>query len=130
MEKRSSSSKPRVCANPHCQRKNIRAYSRCQPCYRYFRRHGRDITSAEMSPLRRRSEERCRNCNKRPRYARNRCRRCYQFWLRTGRERPSEGQKGKDGLCRNCGLRPPYRSGRCRSCYAYLRMHRKDRQDI
>lgn len=127
MENRSPSSKPRVCANPHCRRRGIRARGRCQACYVFLRRHGRDATPAEMRSQRRKAEKRCRNCNERPRYARNRCQRCYQYWMRTGRERPSKGQKAGDGLCLICGRRPPYRFGRCRSCYAYLSVHRKDR---
>lgn len=131
MKDRTSSSKQPRCANPHCRRREIRARGRCQACYVFLRRHGRDATPSEMRPQRRRvSKKRCMTCRQRPVYARKRCRRCYQYWMRTGRERLVEGQKGRGGLCLNCGKRPVYQLGRCRSCHAYLRMYGKDRAGI
>jgi len=128
MKDRSPSPKPRVCANPHCQRHLIHARGRCQACYVYLRRHGRDATPPEMG-RRGGGREKCHNCRDGLVYARNRCQRCYQYWRRNGSERPSTGQKSRDGLCVNCGRRPPYRFGRCRSCYAYLNLHHKDRPE-
>ena len=126
MKHRSPAPQARVCGNPHCSRRKIYARGRCQACYVFLHRHGRDATPADMRS-RRQAPERCQNCRERTVYARSRCKRCYQFRLRTGRERPSTGQKSTDGLCRNCGRRPPYRLGRCRGCYGYLSLHRKDR---
>lgn len=125
MEKQSSSPGERICANPHCQRRDIRARGRCQACYVFLRRNGRDAKPQEMN-ARHRVEKPCHNCKERPIRARGRCQRCYEFWIRTGRERPSANQVRADGTCANCRRRQPYRLGRCRSCYAYLKLHGKD----
>ena len=125
MERESSSPAKPICANPHCERRDIRALGRCQACYVYLKRHGRDATPAEMHA--RGSERLCQNCRERPARARGRCQRCYQYWLRTGTERPSAGQRRSDGMCLNCGQQPAYRFGRCRSCYGYLSLYHKDR---
>lgn len=115
---------PARCANPACDRRDIRALGRCAACYAFFRRHGRDATPEEM---RRRLRPRalCRNCGRRPMRARGRCMTCYQYKRRTGRERPVHAQD--DGLCRVCEERPIYREGRCRTCYAYLQSRGHDR---
>lgn len=126
MKNRSPSRGRAVCANPHCRRRAIHARGRCQACFSFLKRHGRDITRGEMR-ARRAVRGQCKNCHGRPLYARGRCKRCYQYQRRTGRERVTAGQKSEDGLCRNCGQRPPYRLGRCRSCYAYLSLHHQDR---
>ncbi len=116
-----------ACANPHCTRHKIHAANRCQACYSFLRRHGRDATPADMV-MRKKEEGNCCNCGAVLVYARARCKRCYQYRLRTGRERLVERTVGK-GLCLNCGERPRYRRGRCRSCFGYLRLHRRDRQE-
>lgn len=126
MEKQPSSPAERICANPHCQRQDIRTRGRCQACYAFLYRHGRDIRPEEMGD-RYRTDEPCQNCKERPIRARDRCHRCYKYWMRTGRERPSANQARANGLCANCGRRPPYRQGRCRSCYAYLQQHQEDK---
>lgn len=127
MKKRTVPSSQPVCANPHCQRWDIRARGRCQACYVFLRRHGRDATPADMRKSRRHGKRRCHNCDEALEFARGRCQRCYQYWLRTGRERPCKGQTGQ---CLNCGKRRIYRLGRCRSCYGYLRVHHKDRPGV
>ena len=127
--KKGSSPQSRGCANAHCQRRDIRARGRCQACYVFVRRHGRDATPDEMRSLRRRQEQSCQNCGERPIRVRGRCQRCYQFFMRTGRERPAAHALLHDGMCVVCGRRPPYRQGRCRSCYGYRSLHRKDRTE-
>jgi hypothetical protein len=114
------------CANPACLRRDRRAGGRCQACYDFFRRHGRDITAAEMR--RRRPEQLCRICHRRPVLARYRCRACYTFWRRTGRERLSAAERAhlRAGLCRTCGQRPPFRDDQCRTCYAQAQKRRRD----
>lgn len=124
MTKGASPLSPPVCANPHCRSQDIRARGRCQACYVFLRRHGRDATPDDMREYRRHAKRRCRNCGEALVFARGRCQRCYQFWLRTGLERSHKGQ------CRNCGKRRTYRRGRCRSCYAYLQVHHKDRTGV
>lgn len=122
MKDRSSTETRKVCANPACERQDIRARGRCQACYVFLRRHGRDVQPEEMRS--RRPERPCGHCGQRPIRARGRCRICYQYWLRTGRERPLHR---RDGLCAICGERRVFRQDRCRTCYAYRRQYGKDR---
>lgn len=125
MEKQPSSPAERICANPHCLRRDIRARGRCQACYAFLCRNDRDITAEEMGD-RYRVEQPCQNCKTQPIRSRGRCSRCYSYWMRTGRDRPAASQASANGLCVNCSRRPPYRKGRCRSCYAYLQQHQED----
>lgn len=117
-----------TCANPACDRRDIRARGRCQACYVFLRRHGRDVRREEMRSFRRR-EVACHNCRRRPARAYGRCHTCYQYWRRTGRERPitTTVRRREDGLCGVCGDRRVYRQDRCRSCYAYRQQHGRDR---
>lgn len=128
MRDKDTESAGRRCANPACRRRDIRARGRCQACYVFLRRHGRDVRREEMRPARR-QEVPCDNCRRRPVRAQGRCRTCYQYWRRTGRERPVTPliEAQEDGLCGVCGQRRVYRQHRCRSCYAYLQKHGKDR---
>jgi hypothetical protein len=123
MHSEANRSGQQVCANPDCERQDIRALGRCQACYVFFRRHGRDARASEMR--RRRREQPCRICGEQPMRSRGRCRACYAYWLRTGRER--YGQQGKS-LCRVCQQRPVYRERRCRSCYGFWRSRGRDRR--
>lgn len=111
-----------ACANPACDRRDIRALGRCQACYVFLRRHGRDAQASEMR--RRRREQPCCICGEKPARSRGRCRTCYAYWLRTGRER----YVGRDKkLCRICQARPVYQEERCRSCYGFWRSRGRDR---
>ncbi|MFW5942074.1 MAG: hypothetical protein ACOC9X_02610 [bacterium] len=113
------------CANPACDRRDIRARGRCPACYAFYRRHGRDATRAEMR-RRDRPQTLCKVCGRAYAQARGRCMTCYHYWWRTGRDRPMDGAGG-EGLCAVCGERPVYRQDRCRSCYAYLQSRGHDR---
>lgn len=129
MEKQPSSLAERICANPHCRRRDIAARGRCPACYAFLYRNGRDAEPEEMGN-RYRVEKPCQNCKERPIRARGRCYRCYRYWWRTGRERPLAHRIGPKSLCANCSRRPPYRKGRCRSCYAYLKLHQQDKPGV
>jgi hypothetical protein len=78
---------------------------------------------------RRRPEQLCRICHRRPVLARHRCRACYTYWRRTGQERRSATERThlRDGLCRTCGQRPIFRDGCCRTCYAQAQRRRHRR---
>lgn len=126
MERQPSSPATRICANPHCQRSDIRSRGRCQACYLFLYRNGRDARPEEMQN-RSHLAKICKNCKERPIRARGRCYRCYKYWWRTGLEHPAGNQAGASGLCANCGRRRAYRQDRCRSCFAYLQVRKEER---
>ena len=75
------------CANPDCERTQLVARGRCQGCYAFLRRHGRDICRREMRLRQRRKPATCRICRYRPARARGRCVACYFWWRRHGEDR-------------------------------------------
>jgi hypothetical protein len=115
------------CANPACNRTYVIARGRCQACYVFYKKHGRDPRREEMVLARRWKRRRlCRNCGRRPVRTRGRCSACYNYLLRTGRERPArlyQPRPRRDpNLCSICQQRPVYRRGHCRSCHARARL--------
>jgi len=128
----------------HCHSGEIYGRDRCQACFQYLYRTGRD------RPLRRCPEGHwttrpnhcnvchdprplCKNCGGKIARVRGRCLACAKYLNRHGKERPKYNYNPRSH-CRNPSCRYPIRRGApnarggyCQACYQYRRMRGYDR---
>jgi hypothetical protein len=111
---------PFTCANCGQPRPHM-ARGRCNTCYVYFRRNGRDRPPEGCA--RRANAGPSKNCG-RPASSsyRGYCRACHMYWWKHGTDRPPQGFAYREhaGPCKNCGQPAPSdRRGYCRPYHRY-----------
>lgn len=105
----------------NCPAETVVAKGRCNACYLYHKRHGKD----RPGTLRKLNTKRiCTNCMQAKVRHKDLCVACHQYRLTTGKDRPRKLYQRRE-FCKVCGIPrsqvDDLSKGRCPPCAAYWR---------